>query len=72
MVPNTLEFFGLKLFNFPMCLVSLDDYMHSCGHVASIPLMYREDVASSCGMNHWVGTRVAGELVCQLDVELEK
>ena len=46
--------------------------MHSCGHVASIPLMYREDVASSCGMNHWVGMRVEGEHVCELDVESEK
>ena len=30
----------------------IQDYMHSCGHVANIPLMYKEDVASSCGMNH--------------------
>ena len=46
--------------------------MHLCGHVASIPLMYIKDVASSCGMNHWVGMRVEGERVCELDVESEK
>ena len=30
----------------------IQDYMHLCGHVASIALMHREDVTSSCGMNH--------------------
>ena len=37
-----------------------------------IPLMHREDVASSCGINHLVGTGVAGVLVSKLDNESKK
>ena len=43
-----------------------------CGIAQSYPLMNREDVASSCGINHLVGMGVASVLVSKLDNESKK